>query len=1109
MMRIFGTFGWFLFGLSFAFGQSTPFISSVSPLIAAPTETVTISGSSLDASEVFFGSAKGNILSNSSGLIEVQVPAGASYGPVTVINSNGVAVSSSFFLPNWNGNVSTDTAYPFASVQNIAVNEQYIYDLCLCDFDDDGLNDIVVTSVQNNDAAFANRVIFRNTTGTAGGTSTFVEALSVGSQPAFHVKCGDLDGDGKPDLIVTQTSEGSEARNVEIYLNTSTPGTISFDEAGKLELILNKRDTLIRPPAEIAIDDLNQDGKLDLVISSNQYNDIDVFQNTSTTGSLSFESPLLLSLGTERAARGLQIADLNNNNLPEIIVSAFGGDDVFYFENNSTSDGLNFKDEIVLVSTGTDEIIAIEVGDLDGDGFLEIIASDGSTTSGELVIIPNNTSEAGGAIEMGDRIQFSSNLFPWGLAVGDLNGDGKPDIASGILETGKTEINVFFNSSAAEGSFTFDRQSLEMNLTNNRNLRISDLNNDGKPDLAVTSLSSIGTSGQLSIVENAGCMTPVIAPVTSSYCNGIEFFVTASAAAGATYQWEVSEDDGSTYTVDGNSTGNKLDISISHSVDLKIRVTTIIGTCSERSGVIEVTSSSSGDPGTPTIEVTPTTVCLDGSFVLSSSITDADIYKWTGPNGFSSTDAAPSFGAATSAMAGTYSLTISNTGGCDGQTATKILEIDMGPPSTIVNNGDDLFCEGLTTQLAISTYPGFTYQWNLDGVAIAGETSGTYDADTTGIYSVTTTETATTCQATGETYTVTQVIKPTFTISGVVATCVDLDRIFEAIVDSTNTAYTNTYCWNYTDVDGTTIDSTSMTTLDTLSFSESGVYIVDLITGYGEVADCESSTTQLVLVTSVPALTIEASDGVEKCPSDSLPLALPDDLASYLWSNGDTTYNTYGVIDLATETNPKDLNVLWINSVGCADTSFITINNYYDSNIEITSSVGEITEGLLTVTEPTGWLTNVPLTANGGSNYLWEPTNIVSDSNGVDVNIYPKTIYDLVTLSGNDANGCYESDTVRMSIDFVAPRKSFSPNGDGYGFDCWEIRNAVDMIDCTITIFNELGKEIWSGSQFVDDCIWDGNTYSSSEAPEGIYYYVISCEETQIFQPSGAILLAR
>ena len=1107
MMRIFGTFGWIIFGLSFAFGQSAPFISSVSPLIAAPTETVTISGSTLGSSEVYFGSTKGTILSNSSGLIEVKVPAGASYGPITVININGVAVSSSFFLPNWNGNISTDTDYPFASVQNIAVNEQFIYDLCLCDFDDDGLNDVVVTSGQNKDATSAERIIFRNTSATAGGTSSFVKALSLGSQPALHVECGDLDGDGKPDLVVTQTSEGSETRNVEVYLNTSTTGNISFDEDNVLELILNRRDTLIRPPAEIAIDDLNQDGKLDLVISSNQYNDVDVFQNTSTTGSLSFESPLLLSLGTELAARGIQIADLNNNNLPEIIVGAFAGSDLFYFENISTSEGLNFKDETKLISLERDEIRAIEISDLDGDGFLEIIASEGSSSSGELMILPNNTSEAGGSIEMGVRVEVPTDLFPWGLAVGDLNGDGKPDIATGILESGKTGINVFFNSSSAEGNFSFDKQSVEMNLNNNRNLRISDFNNDGKPDLAVTSKSAINTSGILSIVENAGCLTPVIAPVTSSYCTGVEFFVTASTSAGTTYSWEISIDDGSTYSVNGTSTQNKLDIS-SYITDIKVRVTAAIGSCSLTSDVVEVTSSSSSDPGTPVIEVSPTTVCLGSAFVLSSTLS-ADNYNWTGPNDFTSIEASPSFEAASSLMAGTYSLTISNTGGCAGQTATKILEIDMGPPSTIVNNGDDLFCEGLTTELAISTYPGFTYQWNRGGIAIAGETSGTYDANTTGVYSVTTIETATTCEATGEPYTITQVIKPTFTITGVTATCVELDRLFEATIDSTNTAYTNTYCWSYTNPADMTTDSTSMIASDTLSFSEAGVYSVKLSTGYQEVANCESEVNQLVVVTTIPTLTIDASDGVEKCPSDSLPLALPIDLASYFWSNGDTTYNTYGVIDLASETNPKDLSVMWVNSVGCADTSFITINNYYDSNIEITSSAGEITEGLLTVPEPTGWLTNIPLSANGGSDYLWEPTNIVSDSNGIEVNIYPKSIYELVTLSGNDANGCYESDTVRMSIDFVAPRKSFSPNGDGYGFDCWEIRNAVDMIDCTVYIFNELGKEIWSGSQFVDDCIWDGNTYSSSEAPEGIYYYIISCDETQIFQPSGAILLAR
>ena len=273
--------------------------------------------------------------------------------------------------------------------------------------------------------------------------------------------------------------------------------------------------------------------------------------------------------------------------------------------------------------------------------------------------------------------------------------------------------------------------------------------------------------------------------------------------------------------------------------------------------------------------------------------------------------------------------------------------------------------------------------------------------------------------------------------------------------------------------------------------------------------DCESSITKTVVVTTVPTLIIDTPDGIEKCPSDSLLLELPNDLVSYFWSDSSTNYNTYGQIDRYTDSNPKVYTATWTDSAGCSDTSSVTINNYYDSNVAITSSLGDIIEGTLTVPEPTGFLTTIPLTASGGSNYLWEPTNIVSDSNGIDVKIYPKTTNDVISLTGSDANNCNETVTVNLLIDYVAPRKSFSPNGDGFGFDCWEIRNAPDMIDCTIYIFNELGKEIWSGSEFVDDCIWDGNTYSSSEAPEGIYYYTIACDATPVFQPTGAILLAR
>ena len=124
-------------------------------------------------------------------------------------------------------------------------------------------------------------------------------------------------------------------------------------------------------------------------------------------------------------------------------------------------------------------------------------------THGELIVFPNNTTAAGSDIVIGSRLEFESKLFPFGLSAGDINGDGKIDIAMGILEAGETNIDLFFNSSSAEGSFTFEKQSLDMGLVNNRNLEIGDLNMDGKPDIAAVSKSSFGTLSEISIADNS------------------------------------------------------------------------------------------------------------------------------------------------------------------------------------------------------------------------------------------------------------------------------------------------------------------------------------------------------------------------------------------------------------------------------------------------------------------------------------------------------------------------------------------------------------------------------------------------------------------------------
>ena len=59
---------------------------------------------------------------------------------------------------------------------------------------------------------------------------------------------------------------------------------------------------------------------------------------------------------------------------------------------------------------------------------METLPSDGTTNHGELIIFPNNTTESGSEIVIGKRIEFDSKLFPFGLSVGDINGDGKVDI---------------------------------------------------------------------------------------------------------------------------------------------------------------------------------------------------------------------------------------------------------------------------------------------------------------------------------------------------------------------------------------------------------------------------------------------------------------------------------------------------------------------------------------------------------------------------------------------------------------------------------------------------------------------------------------------------------
>jgi len=115
--------------------------------------------------------------------------------------------------------------------------------------------------------------------------------FTVGTGPT-GVVLGDLDGDGKLDLAASNygLADGS---TVSVLRNTGTTGNMSF--AAKVDY------TVETGPHGIAIGDLDGDGKLDLVTANYAYSGggttVSVLRNTSTIGNLSFAPKVDLTTG--------------------------------------------------------------------------------------------------------------------------------------------------------------------------------------------------------------------------------------------------------------------------------------------------------------------------------------------------------------------------------------------------------------------------------------------------------------------------------------------------------------------------------------------------------------------------------------------------------------------------------------------------------------------------------------------------------------------------------------------------------------------------------------------------------------------------------------------
>ena len=331
---------------------------------------------------------------------------------------------------------------------------RYPHGVVAADFDGDGHIDVATANAFGNDVS-----VLRND-----GIGGFLPAQShaVGASPT-NIVSGDVDGDGHIDLLTANLGGG----DVSVLLGDGAGGFAtaqSFPVSASFE-----------SPYALALGDANGDGHLDVATANTNISN-ESLSLLLGDGNGGFGAATALPLGDPGyySPQGIAFADVTGDGHDDIVSANLGSNNLTLLAGDGSG---AFAAPVHLAVDGGPVIV--HAADMDGDGDLDLVTANQWGQSAAVLLADG----AGGFAPAASHpiyppqsvLEFDA--WPWGLALGDVTGDGLPDIAT--ANTQNDTVSVLPN----DGHGGFGSYAWFASGANPGSVAIADIDGDGRGDV--------------------------------------------------------------------------------------------------------------------------------------------------------------------------------------------------------------------------------------------------------------------------------------------------------------------------------------------------------------------------------------------------------------------------------------------------------------------------------------------------------------------------------------------------------------------------------------------------------------------------------------------------